>query len=124
VFMILGSKHVVRHKVWLGFFQQVSRKRYQLMVLNDVLSVFFFPIIYFALMQLPNLAVGSGFYTLNAGLTVVLFACAIVMPIAWTVMWKARSREEIQERLWFLTLRVKPLAGEKQPMVHDEKSVE
>lgn len=123
-FLSISSKFVLRHKIWQGFFQEISRKRYQLMVINDVFSLFYFPIIYFAMMQMANLVSPGAFYALNAAVTVLLFIAAIIMPIAWITLWKVRSREEVQERLWFLTLRVKPLAQDEIAMVHDEKSVE
>jgi hypothetical protein len=64
------------------------------MVINDVLSVFYFPLFYFAFMQAPNLLSStSAFFSLNAALTILLLVCALVMPIVWTVMWKVKSRD-------------------------------
>jgi hypothetical protein len=108
-FLSISSKFVMRHKIWQGFFQEVSRKRFQLMLVNDIFSIFYFPILFFAMMQMGNLVSPGSFYALNAAFTIILFIGAIIVPIAWATLWKIRSREEFHEKLWFLTLRIKPL---------------
>lgn len=127
-FLTLSSKFVMRHKIWQGFFQEISRKRFQLMLINDIFSLFYFPILYFAFMQMNNLVSTGSFYALNAAFTIIIFIAAIIVPIAWTTLWKIRSKDEIHEKLWFLTLRVKPLSQDQKAAmvhdVHDEKSVD
>lgn len=121
VFLCLSSKYVVRHKVWQAFLEGISRRRFQLMVLNDAFSLFYLPLAYFAFMQLPNLFSSGGFYGLNAFLTLLLLLAAIIMPMVWVLLWWSRSREEVHTRLWFLTIRIKPIAGEREMLlVHDK----
>jgi hypothetical protein len=95
VFLILGNRRIMKHKIWQGFLGEISEKRYQLMILNDVFSVFYFPLFYFALLQLSNLFTSGGFYVFNGIATLLLLLCAIVLPFAWVIQWKRRSPEDI-----------------------------
>ena len=124
VFLILGNKRIMTHKIWQGFFEKVSQKRYQLMVLNDVFSLFYFPLLYFAFMQLPRVPASSGFYALNYAVTVILLLLALIVPFAWWVLWKVRTPEEVENRLWFLTIRAKQSGNGGNVVIHDERGHE
>ena len=95
------------------------------MILNDAFSLFYFPIFFFAFMQFRNLFTSPGFYSFNSFITLLLMIVAAILPIAWTFMWKTKSQEEVANRLWFLTIRVKPVKSDGDlALVHDEKSQE
>jgi hypothetical protein len=70
-------------------YEDVFRRRFKFMAINDVMSLFYMPIIWFGLTQFRNI---SG-YTDNLSITTPVFAiiflvAAIVMPIVWVVLWK------------------------------------
>jgi len=62
------------------------------MVINDVLSLFFLPILFFSFMQLNNLN-GGGIYSFNAFVTVIFLIAAILMPVIWLLLWIKRTPE-------------------------------
>jgi magnesium-transporting ATPase (P-type) len=116
VFLILGNKRVVSHKVWHSFLSEVSQKRYGVMVYNDVLSLFYLPILYFAFMQMNNFF-GDGFYAFNGFIALVFAILAIITPVIYNILWFRWTPQQLKEKLWFLTIRVK--RGEKAATVHE-----
>jgi len=92
IFMLLGNKRLIPHKIWQPFFASISDKRYGLMVINDVLSLFYLPILFFSFMQLNNLN-GGGIYSFNAFVTVIFLIAAILMPVIWLLLWIKRTPE-------------------------------
>jgi len=120
IFLILGNKRILPHKIWHRFLEEVSQKRYQLMVINDVITLFYLPILYFGFMQLQHLF-GSGIYGFNGFVTLVFLLAALAMPFIWLLVWFKLDSNTLKERLWFLTLRVTPMEGEVE-IIHEVKS--
>ena len=122
VFLMLGNKRLVSHKVWHGFFSGVSEKRFQWMVVNDVMGLFYVPVTYFGFWQFRHLF-GSGIYGFNGFATLLFVLLAIGTPILWMGIWCKRTSQVVHNTLWFLTLRVKSDEG-GAIVIHDEKSEE
>ena len=93
VFLMLGNKRIMRHKIWFGFFNEVSEKRFQLMLINDIISLFFLPIMYFGFFQLSHLYEAGGIYAANGTTTLIFLILAILVPIAWAMLWCRRTPE-------------------------------
>jgi hypothetical protein len=125
VFLLLENKRIVSHKIWHKFLEEVSQKRYQLMVVNDVITLFYLPILYFGFLQLQHLF-GEGIYGFNVFATLLFVIAALAMPFVWLLVWFKVPVETFKQRLWFLTLRVTPNEGEAEPIheVHEVKSEE
>ena len=92
LFLLLGNKRIVTHKVWHSFLSEVSQKRYQFMVLNDVLSLFYVPLTYFAFLQLQHPFTDS-VTPFNGVATLLFLLLAIALPIVWTFLWCKRTPE-------------------------------
>jgi hypothetical protein len=120
LFLVLGNKRIVTHKVWHSFLAEVSQKRYQFMVVNDVLSLFYLPILYFGFLQLQTL-IGPGIYAFNAAATLIFIALAITLPIIWTTVWYRRTPEDLSNNFWFLTLRIR-VPNTVAASVHEDRS--
>jgi len=113
IFLILGNKRVVSHKIWHSFLSEVSIKRYRWMVVHDIFGLFYLPIIYFSFMQIKaTFATFSDFYIYNALATVIFLLIALALPFVWFFMWLKNTPEEITSKLWFLTLRNKKIESE------------
>lgn len=93
VFLILGNKRIMKHKIWLNFFSEVSKKRFQLMVINDIVSIFYLPITYFGFLQMTHLFDAPGIYSFNGVMALIFLMVAIIVPIAWIVLWCKRTPE-------------------------------
>ncbi len=52
LFMILSNKRVIEHKIWHSILETISHRRYKLMVINDVISLFYVPILWFGFSQM------------------------------------------------------------------------
>lgn len=91
VFLMLGNKRIMLHKIWFGFFSEISEKRFQLMVINDVISLFYLPITYFGFFQISHLFESSGIYIANGIMTILFLAVAIIIPIVWMILWCKRT---------------------------------
>jgi hypothetical protein len=89
VFLLLGNKRIVTHKIWLSFFSEVSEKRFKNMLVNDVVSLFYLPITYFGFWQMNNLF-GEGIYGFNGFATLFFTASAIAVPVIWLGIWCKR----------------------------------
>lgn len=123
VFLLLGNKKVVSHKVWHSFFNEVSEKRFKFMLINDILSFFYLPITYFGFWQFKHLFDGTGIYAFNGISTLIFVLAAIIVPIVWLALWCKRTPEDVHNSLWFLSLRVKTVSGESVPTpIYDDKS--
>ncbi len=87
--LFLSNKRLITHKTWHSIFDDVFRRRFKFTVINDVLSLFYVPILWFALSQFKDL-VGSEkttYMNVNAAFTVIFLIAAIVLPIVWFVAW-------------------------------------
>lgn len=120
LFLLLGNKRLIGHKIWHSFLHEVSEKRFQWMVVNDIMSLFYVPITYFGFWQFRNLF-GSGIYAFNGVATLLFVLLAIAIPILWLVLWCKRTPQDTHNTLWFLTLRVKVPEGSAMP-IHDDRS--
>ena len=126
LFLVLGNPRIVTHKIWQGFFRDISVKRYQLMVLHDVLSLFYLPLFYFAFSQFRTIFNEAGFYAANGFITVLFLLIGLVMPFVWIGLWAKKEPEWIRENLWFMKLRVKSGYERRHKIndVHTEERVE
>jgi len=55
LFLLLGNNRMVKQKIWQGWFEAVSEKRFRFMVVNDVFGLFGLPLFYFGFMQFKNI---------------------------------------------------------------------
>ena len=88
------------------------------MLLNDLVSLFYAPIVYFAFFQMTQVSGSDGF---NIFSTFIFFILVLLTPILQIFAWFKYSSADIDEKLWFMTLRVKPV----EPIfsvVYDERS--
>ena len=120
VFLMLGNKRLISHKIWHSFLNEVSEKRFQWMVVNDVMSLFYVPVTYFGFWQFKNLF-GSGVYGFNGFATLFFLLLSIAIPILWLALWCKRTPQDVHNTLWFLTLRIKQAEG-NAVVIHDERS--
>lgn len=58
IFSILSNRRLISHKTWNSMFDDVFKRRFKYMAINDVFSLFYVPILWFAFNQFKNL-VGS-----------------------------------------------------------------
>jgi hypothetical protein len=63
------------------------------MVINDILSIFYLPITYFGFFQMSHLFDNPGIYSFNGAIALIFVLIAIIVPIAWLVLWCKRSPE-------------------------------
>lgn len=89
IWLMLSNKRLISHKTWHSMFDDVFKRRFKFMALNDVFALFYVPILYFSLNQFKDL-VGSEipeYMNANAAFTVIFFVCAVILPFVWLVMW-------------------------------------
>lgn len=55
IFLFLSNKRLISNKIWHGMFEDVFKRRFKFKALNDVLSLFYVPLIWFGLSQLKDL---------------------------------------------------------------------
>lgn len=51
IFLFLSNKRIVEHKKWHELFEIISNRRFKFMVINDVASVLYIPILIFGFYQ-------------------------------------------------------------------------
>jgi hypothetical protein len=86
LFLILSNRRVVDHKLWNSILTTISNHRFKLMVVNDICSVFYVPILWFGFYQMQELF-GEGFLVFN-GISCLLFVIfAIIIPFIWLWAW-------------------------------------
>jgi len=90
VFLFLSNKKLISHKLWFNMFDDVFKRRFKFMALNDVFSLFFVPIVWFALWQFQDLK-GSGssddYSNINSAFTVIFLILTLLLPFIWTMFW-------------------------------------
>jgi hypothetical protein len=92
-------------------FEDVFKRRFKFMAINDVFSLFYVPILWFGLSQFKSL-IDSGpetYMTVNAGLTVVFFVFAVVMPFVWLMMWIKFDPSRFDVECSFMCKRIKKM---------------
>ena len=124
VFFFLSNKRLITNKTWHGMFDDVFKRRFKFMAVNDVFGLFYVPIVWFGLSQFKNL-IGSElktYMTVNAALTVVFFVCAVVMPFAWLLMWIRFEPSRFDVECSFMCKRVKKMELSLEIYEEDEKA--
>lgn len=90
VFLFLSSKKLISNKLWFNMFEDIFKRRFKFMALNDILSLFIVPILWFGLWQFKDLTgteLESGYSTINAVFTVVFLIFAFIIPVIWGLFW-------------------------------------
>jgi hypothetical protein len=111
LFFFLSNRRLITHKTWHSMFEDVFKRRFKFMAINDVFSLFYVPILWFGLSQFKSL-IGSGpetYMTVNAGLTVVFFVFAVVMPFVWLMMWIKFDPSRFDVECSFMCKRIKKM---------------
>jgi hypothetical protein len=60
------------------------------MIINDVFSLFYFPILYFGFLQLQHLF-GPGILGLNGFIALVFILTVILLPFIWIYVWVKKT---------------------------------
>ena len=55
LFLFLSNKRLISNKTWHGMFEDVFKRRLKFKAVNDVLSLFYVPLIWFGFSQLQDL---------------------------------------------------------------------
>ncbi len=55
LFLFLSNKRLVGNKTWHSFFEDIFKRRLKYAAINDVISLFYVPILWFGLSQLKDL---------------------------------------------------------------------
>ena len=105
IFMILSNRKVIEHKIWQKMFQIISIQRFRFSIINDIMGVFYLPILVFGFYQFQNLF-DKGYAGFNGFVCLVLVIGAILLPFAWGFVWWKKERAEIEERFPFMTNRI------------------
>lgn len=106
LFGLLSNRRLVENKNWLSFWTGISVNRYRLMILNDVLSVFYVPLLWFGFMQFQDL-IFEGYLGFSSFLAIAMVIICVALPAIWLVIWIRNTPEELRENYWFMTHRLK-----------------
>lgn len=55
ILLFFSNKRLISHKIWHGMFDDVFKRRLKFRAINDILSLFYVPLIWFGLSQLKDL---------------------------------------------------------------------
>ena len=86
IFLILSNRRVVEHKKWNTFFSLISHRRFRFMILNDIASVLYLPVLIFGFYQFQELF-GEGYMGFNGFITLVFVLAFLALPFIWTAIW-------------------------------------
>ena len=77
------------------------------MVINDVASVLYLPILIFGFYQFQELF-GEGYLGFNGFISLVFVLACLALPFIWTAVWCKKEKEDIEEHFSFLSNRTNP----------------
>ena len=94
IFLILSNKRVVEHKKWHNLLELISNRRFGFMIINDIASVLYIPILVFGFYQFQELF-GEGILGFNGFISLVCVLLCLALPIVWTIVWCKKEKEDI-----------------------------
>jgi hypothetical protein len=68
-------------------FGDIFRRRFKYMAINDLFSLFYLPILWFAFNQMRDLSGNTSYLAGNAVATILLMIMALATPILLTLAW-------------------------------------
>lgn len=86
LFMILSNRRIIEHKTWHNFLESVSVRRFRFSLLNDIISVFYVPIVWFGFNQFQELF-SEGYLGFNGFVCLIMVVFVLLYPFGLVYVW-------------------------------------